>query len=142
MGFGFVYLMSNGAMPFVYKIGMTERAPHQRLAELSASTSAPVPFVLNCFIEVENARLVEAEMHAALADFRLNPSREFFAFHPGNMPDLLGAFKYHPAALTYAECDISEMYFQGKEILDPWGRAGEIRFPFAPVSLRQIKACI
>ncbi|WP_137137356.1 GIY-YIG nuclease family protein [Pseudomonas asiatica] len=45
MNYGFIYCLGNQAMPGIYKIGMTERAPSQRCLELSNSTSAPLPLI-------------------------------------------------------------------------------------------------
>lgn len=78
MNYGFIYCLGNPAMPGIFKIGMTERAPAQRCFELSSSTSAPVPFDILCFGQVEEPRTVEAELHQAFASSRVNPSREFF----------------------------------------------------------------
>ncbi|MCK5531742.1 MAG: GIY-YIG nuclease family protein [Halopseudomonas aestusnigri] len=79
MNYGFIYCMGNPCMPGVYKIGMTERAPSNRCLELSSSTSAPQPFELLFYAEVEFARQVEAEMHSELSRWRVSASREFFS---------------------------------------------------------------
>lgn len=78
MKYGFIYCMGNEAMPGIYKIGMTERAPSQRCAELSSSTSAPLPFDLLFYGEVEDPCRAEREIHDQLYLERLNDSREFF----------------------------------------------------------------
>lgn len=76
--FGFVYCLSNPCMPGVLKIGMTHRSPMQCCQELSSSTSAPVPFTLLCYGEVQLPREAELYLHEALSDERINGSREFF----------------------------------------------------------------
>lgn len=78
MNYGFIYCLGNDAMPSIFKIGMTERAPSQRVMELSGSTSAPLPFDLLCFGEVEDPRSTEASIHAHFSNRRVNASREFF----------------------------------------------------------------
>lgn len=78
MNYGFIYCLGNDAMPGIFKIGMTERAPSQRVMELSGSTSAAMPFELLCFGEVEDPRSTEASIHAHFASRRVNPGREFF----------------------------------------------------------------
>lgn len=78
MAAGFVYLLTNEYMPDVYKIGCTERAPHARAAELSASTGVPAPFKVFCYIEVTDCHAVERQMHEWLKHCRISPNREFF----------------------------------------------------------------
>ncbi|WP_121352948.1 GIY-YIG nuclease family protein [Pseudomonas aeruginosa] len=78
MNYGFIYCLGNQAMPGIYKVGMTERAPLQRRDELSNSTSAPLPFELLCFGQVIDPRDVESDIHSALSDRRVNQYREFF----------------------------------------------------------------
>lgn len=78
MNYGFIYCLGNQAMPGIYKIGMTERAPSQRCLELSNSTSAPLPFDLLFYGEVANPQAVEREIHDYFSLQRVNDSREFF----------------------------------------------------------------
>lgn len=78
MSYGFVYVLANDAMPGIYKIGMTERAPRARVDELSKATAVPLPFDLLMYGQVEDAREAEAEVHSYLAGHRVNDSREFF----------------------------------------------------------------
>ncbi|WDG45683.1 GIY-YIG nuclease family protein [Pseudomonas chlororaphis] len=78
MNYGFIYCLGNDCMPGVYKIGMTDRAPSQRVLELSGATAAPMPFTLLCFGEVDNALSVERELHQLFAAGRVSASREFF----------------------------------------------------------------
>lgn len=92
MNYGFIYCMGNPCMPGVYKIGMTERAPAQRCAELSGSTSSPNPFHILCFGQVEEPRQVEAEIHAYLSAFRVSGSREFFRAEYSAIDHIIGEF--------------------------------------------------
>lgn len=78
MNYGFIYCLGNQAMPGIFKIGMTERAPSQRCAELSSATAAPLPFSLLFYGEVENPQSVEREIHAQFDLERISPNREFF----------------------------------------------------------------
>lgn len=125
MSYGFVYLLGNQAMPCYYKIGMTDRAPHQRAEELSGSTAIPHPFGVICYIEVENPREEEQRLHRVLSDYRANDSREFFIFKPTSIPHVIGIFKYHPWQLAYTECDISEYYHPEFEQINPWADSDE-----------------
>lgn len=78
MAWGFVYVLGNDSMPGIYKIGMTEKAPMERMEQLSMATACPTPFWLAMFAQVEDPRSVESEVHAELDRVRVNRSREFF----------------------------------------------------------------
>ena len=82
---GFVYCMTNFYMPGICKIGMTDRSPSQRRAELSASTSVPWDFDIMFYVEVEDALSVERAAHAAFAAVRVSDSREFFKCSPAEV---------------------------------------------------------
>lgn len=76
---GFVYILTNEYMPDVYKVGCTERSPHERAAELSAATGVPAPFKVLCYIECEDFQVVERKFHEWLSEFRISNGREFFS---------------------------------------------------------------
>jgi len=78
MNYGFIYCLGNQAMPGIYKIGMTERAPSMRCAELSGATAAPLPFDLLMYGEVEDPFSVERKIHAHFDLERVSCNREFF----------------------------------------------------------------
>lgn len=75
---GFVYILTNDYMPNVYKVGCTERSPHERAAELSASTGVPAPFEVLCYIECHDFQAVETKVHGWLSGNRISNGREFF----------------------------------------------------------------
>lgn len=62
----------------LFKVGFTDRDPEVRAKELSASTSAPSPFVVLRAWAVTEGRLAEQAAHAALGAVRLSTNREFF----------------------------------------------------------------
>jgi hypothetical protein len=76
--YGFVYILQSSAMPGVYKVGATERSPHQRAEELSRGTGVPVAYEVAFYGEVENAFAWEKTVHKALENYRVSESREFF----------------------------------------------------------------
>jgi hypothetical protein len=78
VSYGFVYILKNGSMPGIYKVGYTERSPSLRCEELSRSTSVPQEFELICYAEFRNAHAKEQEIHRQLEKHRVNPDREFF----------------------------------------------------------------
>jgi hypothetical protein len=78
VGFGFIYVMTNEAMPTVVKVGRTDRHPQARADEMWQHTGVPVPFDVVCYFEVSDALAAENAIHTALAERRLRPDREFF----------------------------------------------------------------
>ena len=76
--FGFIYVLSNLEMDGVYKVGMTDRSPHLRAAEISAATGVPQPFSVEYYAEVSAPTLYERMVHKALDKYRVSESREFF----------------------------------------------------------------
>ena len=75
---GFVYVLSNPAMPGVVKVGFTTRVPNERLIELSDASGVPVPFVLEYWCFTEQPSAVEKKVHDGLDTWRVSASREFF----------------------------------------------------------------
>lgn len=101
--YGFVYILSHPLMPNVYKIGCTDRAPLQRVSELSSSTSIPCPFDLVFYCQVENHKAVEYDLHEFFKESRISTNREFFEF------DLEFLFRqvfpsFKEVCLDYSEC--------------------------------------
>ena len=77
-----IYILTNEAMPGYVKIGKTNNDLEQRVRELSASTSVPLPFTVFYACTVKNAQFVEHQLHDAFDDNRVNPKREFFRVAP------------------------------------------------------------
>ena len=77
-----IYILTNEAMPGYVKIGKTNNNLEQRVRELSASTSVPLPFTVFYACTVKNAQFVEHQLHDAFDDSRINPKREFFRVAP------------------------------------------------------------
>ena len=79
---GYVYILSNEAMPGIYKIGTTSREDlDARLRELY-TTSVPLPFECAFSCKIEDYKKVEKILHNAFSDYRINPNREFFKVAP------------------------------------------------------------
>jgi hypothetical protein len=76
---GWVYCMSNPAMPGFVKVGMTSRNPHERAAELY-TTGVPFEFIVEFAKKVKNYTAKEKQLHELLEKLyeRPNPNREFF----------------------------------------------------------------
>lgn len=79
MSYGFIYYAANPSMPGIVKIGMTTKHPELRVAELSAATGCPQPFELLGYFDCWEAAETERSIHKALACYRVNERREFFA---------------------------------------------------------------
>lgn len=76
---GHVYILSNPALDGIIKIGHTKRVdPELRAAELSSSTSIPLPFKVEVSWLVENPELCESKIHRHLDFCRVSKDREFF----------------------------------------------------------------
>lgn len=69
-------------MPGYVKIGKTNNNLEQRVRELSASTSVPLPFTVFYACTVKDAHFAEHQLHDAFDDNRVNPKREFFRVAP------------------------------------------------------------
>lgn len=82
VGSGFVYVLTNPAMPGLVKIGRTSRDPLSRLAEINAATGVPVPFQIACAIRALDHVAAEKEIHDRLRGCRVSRRREFFRCAP------------------------------------------------------------
>ena len=102
---GYIYILSNPAMPGLLKIGFTDRTPDERAAELSASTGVPLPFKVAYSLEVDSAQRLEAQIHRTLFKQRLNDKREFFNIPLAEAIEAADSCKAkaEAAALAYAE---------------------------------------
>jgi len=74
---GYVYVMTNEAMPGLCKIGRTKNDPCDRAVSLS-STSCPAPFVVAHQHQCEEYRQIERHVHKQLSHCRYTRRREFF----------------------------------------------------------------
>ncbi len=77
-----IYILTNEAMSGYVKIGKTSTSLEQRVKELSASTSVPLPFTCFYACTVKDSAFVERQLHDAFDNHRVNPRREFFKISP------------------------------------------------------------
>lgn len=77
MSRGYVYILTNEAMPGLVKIGKTTRSVEQRAAELT-HTGIPFPFDVAAQVYSPDCSELEQLVHAQLAECRVNAQREFF----------------------------------------------------------------
>ncbi len=84
-----IYILINEAMPGYVKIGRTSANLEQRIRELSASSSIPIPFTCFYACTVKDAQFVEHQLHDAFDNNRINPKREFFQIAPDRVVSAL-----------------------------------------------------
>ncbi|MFX1767712.1 MULTISPECIES: GIY-YIG nuclease family protein [Paraburkholderia] len=88
MSQGWVYVLSNSAMPGLLKIGFTTLPVEERVSALS-TTGVPGTFIVEFKCEVDHAALLERELHHALSDARLQAEREFFRCEVGTVVEAI-----------------------------------------------------
>ncbi|MBE18078.1 MAG: hypothetical protein CMH79_04880 [Nitrospinae bacterium] len=77
---GWVYVIGNKDMPGIFKIGMTERDPEERLKEANKQDTwrPPSPYEIIIAKLVSGHKKKEKIIHRLLSKHRINPKREFF----------------------------------------------------------------
>ena len=87
---GYVYILTNPAMPGLIKIGYTTRTPEERAHELyDKITGVPMPFKVAYKLPCENPEGLEGQIHRKLEKHRVNPYREFFEYSADDAFQLL-----------------------------------------------------
>ena len=115
---GYVYVISNrGALgPNIVKIGLTRRLePMDRVRELG-DASVPFPFDVHAMFFAEDAVTVEADLHRAFAERRVNhvnQRREFFFATPAEVRTVL--LEQVGNLLEFAEHPQATQYLQSKK---------------------------
>ncbi|WP_433420910.1 GIY-YIG nuclease family protein [Microtetraspora malaysiensis] len=74
---GFVYVLTNEAMPGLVKVGLSSWLPEDRALDLY-KTGLPKPFEVAFRTMTSRPEAVERRAHELLAETRVNPRREFF----------------------------------------------------------------
>ena len=115
---GYVYVISNpGAFgPNIVKIGLTRRLePMDRVRELG-DASVPFPFDVHALFFSDDAVTVEADLHRAFAERRvnhINQRREFFFATPAEVRAVL--LEQVGNLLEFAEEPEATQYLQSKK---------------------------
>jgi hypothetical protein len=116
---GWLYVLANSYMGGLVKIGRTDRAPNERVDELSAATGVPTPFVLVWHEEVRDSDAAEREVHVLLAQYRVSVGREFFQM---DVKDAIQAVCLVASRFSVAATKVtSEENIEGK-----WARDDEL----------------
>jgi hypothetical protein len=77
MASGYVYVLINPSFIDMVKIGKTSKEPITRAKEIY-KTGVPTPFTVAFELFLEDYAEIEKEIHKKLAEYRVNPNREFF----------------------------------------------------------------
>ena len=109
---GFVYIMTNKAMPNIFKIGYSQKDPAIRAEELE-TTGIPHPFVVEYEALVDEPYEIEQKVHSALADD--NEGKEWFNC------------SYAKCVSAIRECSVGKIYYEFsiKEKIESERRAEE-----------------
>jgi hypothetical protein len=94
---GWVYVLSNPAMPGVFKVGSTAGSPGDRARELH-TTGVAAPFVVAWSVHCAFARRVEIQAHRLLNGSRVSPDREFFRAEVGAIKRAIREAQAHVTA--------------------------------------------
>lgn len=86
---GYVYVLSNEAMPGLLKIGYSERPVEERTKELGSHPSVAKPFFIEAYFGSDNPERDEKRVHFALSEYRLE-GREFFRIEVTRAVELMG----------------------------------------------------
>ena len=103
---GYVYLLTNEAMPGWVKLGKTEKAPEERARELF-NTSLPFRFDVAFAIKVPNPDKLEDHLHEELDVYRPDANREFFSIPLARAKDHIvrAAESMFPPNICHIEID-------------------------------------
>ena len=102
-----VYVLTNGAMPGLVKIGITSQSDLDIRLKQLYTTGVPVPFDCYYACRVKSCKQVETALHFAFSGFCVNPSREFFRMEPEKVKAILELLKVEEVT-GYVEKEISE----------------------------------
>ncbi len=87
-----VYVLTNEAIPGLVKIGMTTLDDPSQRADQLYTTGVPLPFDVEYSAKVPRAKDIEAALHNAFRDSRVNPKREFFEIQADQAIGILKLF--------------------------------------------------
>lgn len=132
VGTGIIYVLTNGAMLGLAKIGRTSGTAEARAAQLN-TTGVPEPFAVRAAFRVADDRRVERALHEAFAPYRWNSSREFFRVEPHQVRAILRLLGNEAVAE-----DITEEVGQDPSIIPHENIARRPRRPRADFQVMQI----
>ena len=119
-------------MPGYVKIGKTSNNLAQRVCDLSASTSVPLPFTVFYACKVNDANFVEHQLHDAFDNNRVNPRREFFQIAPERV---VAALKLAEIENLTPKSDLIETQEDKEAHKEALERRGKFNFEIAGIPL-------
>lgn len=103
---GYIYLMSNEAMPGLLKVGFTAGLVEDRREEVGASTGVPIPFKIErTFPVYEDIYKVERDIHDSLSHCRVNKKREFFRISVEKASRVIEPIVARACTSLFVKCD-------------------------------------
>lgn len=127
-----IYILTNEAMPGYVKIGKTTAGLEQRIRDLSASTSVPLPFTCFYACTVNDSTFVEHQLHDAFDNNRINHRREFFQIAPERV---VAALKLAEIENITPKKDLIESKEDREAHEEAIERRGRFNFELAKISL-------
>lgn len=125
---GYVYVLTNDAMPGLVKIGRTTQTPYSRADDLSRASGVPIPFRVAMYASFPDCIAAERFVHKRMAGWRLSAHREFFqGSEDGGLVDMVRealSWLYHnPDRLEFAAAPwvLQRLEIENpSETLNPW----------------------
>lgn len=102
MSKGYVYVLSNPAMPGLVKIGRTTGEPEARANALN-QTGVPMPFAVECSVFLPDCIDAERQAHLYFGASRVSDAREFFRCNVGDVRQFLEDYRQEAV-----ECFVDE----------------------------------
>jgi hypothetical protein len=106
---GFIYVLSNRAMPGIVKVGKTTRLAEDRAKELYR-TSVALPFDVEFRAATSHLKATEERAHAILDPFRVTPKREFFRTSPSNAIEAVQEALLGAAGIAAWESEAGDLF--------------------------------
>jgi hypothetical protein len=100
---GYVYILTNAAMPGYIKIGLTQQDEVADRVRQLDNTSTPLPFEVYYAAKVPDCRKLERTLHFVFGERRARLSREFFTTDPDLAKAIIELVAIKEEALTDTE---------------------------------------
>ena len=125
---GYIYLLSNPAMPRLVKIGYCRKSVEERVKELNSATGVPKPFLIEAYFISESPEEDEKKVHREISKYRLE-NREFFDLSVAKAVETVGRILgsrpvYLNEYLTINERDSTRTAY--KDASRQWHKSGQI----------------